>query len=67
MDWWIVKEETNGFTNLNTKIRWVSCSRATITTINTNTKTDFFLNFPPPFLASTSLFLRNIEEDNIFL
>jgi hypothetical protein len=38
-----------------------------LTSTNTDTDIHFFPNFPPPFLVSTSLFLRKLEEDNICL
>ena len=67
MNLWMVKREMNGFPNPDRMMNGVSCSRETITATNTNTKRHFFPNFPPPFLASTSLFLRKLEEDNICL
>jgi hypothetical protein len=67
MDMWMVKQEINGFPNLDTIMKGGSCSRTTIIATNTNTKTHFFPNFPPPFMVSTSLFLHKLEEDNICL
>jgi len=43
----------------------MSCSRA-IVAINTNSITDSLPKFSPPYLASTSLFFNEFEEDNKF-
>jgi hypothetical protein len=44
----------------------VSCSKVTLPH-EYRFRHNSFPIFPPPFLASTSLFLRKLEEDNICL
>jgi hypothetical protein len=67
MNLWMVKRETNGFPNPDTVMKGGVMFKSDFTATNTDTETHFFPNFPPPFLASTSLFLRKLEEDNICL
>jgi hypothetical protein len=67
MNSWIVKQETNGFPNSNIVMKGGVMFKSNFIATNTNRDTHFFLNFPPPFMASTSLFLCKLEEDNICL
>jgi hypothetical protein len=67
MNLWMVKRETNGFPNPDTVMKGGLMFKSDFIVTNTDTYTHFFPNFPPPFLVSTSLFLRKIEEDNICL
>jgi hypothetical protein len=67
MNLWMVNRETNGFPNPNTMIKGGVMFKRDFTTTNTDTDTLFLPNFPPPFLASKSLFFCKLEEDNICL
>jgi hypothetical protein len=56
MDMWMVKQETNGFPNMDKMMKGVSCSRETITATNTDTRTHLFSKFPPT-ISSKYLFI----------
>ena len=66
-DLWMVKREKNGFPNPDKVMKGGVMFKSDFTTTNTDTHIHLFPNFPLPFLESTSLFLRKLEEDNICL
>jgi hypothetical protein len=68
MDMWMVKRETNGFPNPDSNDEGGCHVQERLLLPLTQIQRHIsFPNFPPPFLASTSLFLRKLEEDNICL
>ena len=67
MDLWMVKQETNGFPNLDTMMKRGVMFKSDLLALTQIQIYIYFPIFPPPFLATTSLFLRSLEEDNICL
>jgi hypothetical protein len=56
-------QETRGFSNLDTR-RVKGCHVQRSLFHRVHVYTHFFPDFPPPFMASISLFLHKLDEDN---